>query len=359
MPIFKDITEVIAWLMVLFTGLPLIRTHYWWVRILDFPRMQIVVVMVCMLGTYPNVHEMDHWLEFVLLGLLVVALGIQFWYIYPFTMLAPIQALKYKPSPQHEGADSGNTIRIMLSNIRMDNHKTDRFLQIVKQADPDLILVNEPNHWWADQLSVLDKTHPYSVKQPQENTYGMMFFSRLELVKKEKRFLVEDHLPSIYTQIKLCSGEIIEFYGVHPEPPAFLKHTDEREAELLMVGKMAKKSSLASIVAGDLNDVGWSHTTNLFQRISGLLDPRKGRGFYNTYSVFVPLFRYPLDHIFYDPRFRLARLERLPKFGSDHFPILIELVYHPAGERQQEHLHADQEDKQEAAELITKGLEED
>ncbi len=351
--LFKDITEIIAWLMVLFTGLSLIRSHYWWIRIFDFPRSQIMLVTVFILGTYPNVHVMDHWMEYMLLGFLGVALIAQMIFIYPFTAVARIQALKCeKPDPE-------NSIRIMLSNIRMENRKTERFLEIVRQANPDLLLVNEPNQWWADHLAVLDKNYPYSVKQPQENTYGMMLFSRLELVHSEKRFLVEDHLPSIYTQIKLRSGEIIEFYGVHPEPPAFMKHTDEREAELLMVGKMAKASPLASIVAGDLNDVGWSHTTNLFQRISGLLDPRKGRGFYNTYSVFVPIFRYPLDHVFYDPRFRLARLERLPKYGSDHFPILIELVYQPEGKAKQDSLHADKGDKQEASELIAKGMDED
>ena len=103
-----------------------------------------------------------------------------------------------------------------------------------------------------------------------------------------------------------------------------------------MTGRIVKKSELPSIVAGDLNDVGWSHTTKLFQRISGLLDPRIGRGFFNTYSVFAPFFRYPLDHVFYSEYFKLVDLKKLPKFGSDHFPVCIELQYEPAAAQQQE-----------------------
>ncbi len=338
--------------MVLFTGLSVIRSQYWWIRIFDFPRSQITVVILFILGVYPYFHNVGHWLEYLLLGLLVVALGVQIRYIYPFTILAKPQALKY------ERADPDNSLRLMVSNVRMENRRTEDFKRIVKETAPDLLLINEPDQWWAEQLAELDKIFPYAVKKPLGNTYGMMLFSRLELRNSEVRFRVAEGIPSIFTHVVLRSGEIIEFNGVHPQPPAFMKNTGDREAELLLVGKSVKKSKEASIVAGDLNDVGWSHTTHLFQRISGLLDPRLGRGFFNTYSVFIPIFRYPLDHVFYDPKFRLVKLVRLPKFGSDHFPIFIELIYQPGKKQKQHPQQADTEDKQEAEKLIARGLEE-
>ena len=347
----KDVTETIAWTMVTFTGLSLIRSTYWWIRIFDFPRIQVAAIITFILGVYPYFHNVDHWLEYVLLGLLVIALGVQIRYIFPFTILARKQALTYeRPDPE-------NTIRIMVSNVRMENREAGRFKEIVRSVDPDLLLVNEPNGWWADQLAELDERMPYSVKKPLENTYGMMLFSRFELRDSEVRFLVTEGIPSIFTRVVLRSGETIEFNGVHPQPPTFMKNTEDREAELLLVGKMVKNSKGASIVAGDLNDVGWSHTTHLFQRVSGLLDPRLGRGFFNTYSVFVPLFRYPLDHIFYDPRFRLVKLERLRPYGSDHFPICIELIYQPDKHHHQQPAMATTEDHREASELIEKGME--
>lgn len=101
----------------------------------------------------------------------------------------------------------------------------------------------------------------------------------------------------------------------------------------------------------------WSYTTKLFQRTSGLLDPRIGRGFFNTYSVFVPFFRYPLDHVFYSEHFKLVDLKKLPKFGSDHFPVCVELQYEPAAAQQQEVPQADASDQAEAQEMIEEGLE--
>lgn len=63
------------------------------------------------------------------------------------------------------------------------------------------------------------------------------------------------------------------------------------------------------------------------------MDPRRGRGLYNTYNVFVPLFRYPLDHIFYSEDFGLISLKKLRSIGSDHFPMYISLTYEPGQDK--------------------------
>jgi endonuclease/exonuclease/phosphatase (EEP) superfamily protein YafD len=157
----------------------------------------------------------------------------------------------------------------------------------------------------------------------------MMLLSKLPLSESSVNFLVKDDVPSIFTRITLPSGSIIDFYGVHPEPPKPGTDTYERDTELLIIGRKIKETNNPTIVAGDLNDVGWSETSKLFREYSGLVDPREGRGLYNTYNVFVPLFRYPLDHIFYSRDFGLITLKRLESIGSDHFPLLIGLNYEP------------------------------
>jgi hypothetical protein len=105
--------------------------------------------------------------------------------------------------------------------------------------------------------------------------------------------------------------------------------TYERDTELLIVGKKIKETGLPTIVAGDMNDVGWSVTSKLFRKYSELVDPREGRGLFNTYNAFVPFLRYPLDHIFYSGEFGLVSLKKLEKIGSDHFPLLVVLSYEP------------------------------
>ncbi len=112
-------------------------------------------------------------------------------------------------------------------------------------------------------------------------------------------------------------------------------------------------------MAGDLNDVAWSRTTRLFCRVSGMLDPRRGRGLFSTFHAHYPLLRWPLDHVFVSEEFTLTHMERLEAFGSDHFPILATLSYQPARQEEHDTPSASQEERQEASATIAQGKSEE
>lgn len=157
----------------------------------------------------------------------------------------------------------------------------------------------------------------------------MWLLSNLPLSGTKVRYLFDKELPSIHTHVKLRSGETVGLIIVHPYPPRPPHHTTKRDAELLLVGKKVKQETIPYIVAGDLNDVGWSATTRLFQSLSQLRDPRIGRGFYATFPAFSSILRYPLDHLFASSSFSLVGLEVLSDIGSDHLPLFVTLYFQP------------------------------
>lgn len=347
----QTILVVAGGLLVLATFLPLIRRGEWWFRLWDFPRSQIALLLAMVLAAGFVALEASRPWHLAVLIVFAAALGWQLRRIFPYTPLSPTQVKRIR------SCDPGSRLRLLTANVLMENRRANDFLGLIRRADPDLVLVLEGDDWWDAQLAALDVDYPFSLKHPTDDTYGMHFFSRLELDAPEIRFLVEERAPSVRTRVRLRSGRWIDFYGVHPTPPTPGQHAHERDAELLLVGKEAKAAGRPAVVAGDLNDVAWSHTTRLFQRISGLLDPRIGRGLYGTFHARYPGFRWPLDHIFHDQSFLLVELRRLGYIGSDHFPVLIELCHHPPAAAVHDAPASDSGDRQEATEKIEEGRE--
>lgn len=341
---------LVGCLLLLATALPHIRTDAWWIRVFDFPRLQIAVAIAVVAMGFLFYYRPGNRLESVFLVALLAGAVYQSYRILPYTALVKPQVAR------ESGCPAGAAFRVLSANVLMDNREAGRLLALVEAHNPDLVLAVETDDWWDKQLAALDSAYPFAIKHPLDNTYGMHLFSRLPLEDPEVRFLVEDDIPSMRTGVQLPSGAWITFYGVHPRPPQPQQDTAPRDAEILIVGKEAKNAARPAVITGDLNDVAWSHSTRLFQKVSGYLDPRIGRGLYATFHAKIPFFRWPLDHIFFEASFTLVRLERLGPFGSDHFPILAELCYRPPAQTYQEAPSSDSEDEVEAQETIEKGL---
>ena len=348
--------EVFGALLLLVALLPWLRTYRWWVRVWDFPRVQIAVALAAVATTYVWRYGWgdgwgDGWHIAFVLGMFA-GIASELFHIRRFTPFWPKQALGTREAnPRH-------SFSLLISNVRMENTRYARYLKLVRENDPDLLLVNEPDEKWAHHLAHdLNPRYPHRIERPLPNTYGMMLYSKFPLLNPRVRHLVEQDIPSFRVTVAMPAGHTFELFTVHPQPPQFLRNTDTRESELLQVAREVTVTPRPSIVVGDLNDVAWSRSTDLFRKISGLLDPRIGRGFYNTYNAFIPFFRYSLDHVFYSPAFRLIRLRKLPAFGSDHFPMIIRLTYEPTGAAEHEIPEPEFEEVQESYEMIRDGLE--
>lgn len=350
----KTILIGLASLFILATVLPFVRSEEWWIRIFDFPRAQIAISGVLLTFAYLYFWDPQRVIEYVVFGLLLICVAYQVIQIWPYTPLAPKQV--QSADQPVEARDTAPRLSILIANVLMDNRESDRFLELVESSDPDVILTVEVDAWWADRLSVLDDEYEYNVKHPLPNTYGMVLHSRLELVDPVVRHIVDDAIPSIQTRVRLAGGVDVTLHCLHPRPPHPKEDTDtkERDAELLIVARQVKESAEPTIVMGDMNDVAWSRTTSLFQKVSGLLDPRIGRGLYNSFNARNVLLRWPLDHLFHSEHFKLVELRRLPGWGSDHFPIFVHLQYTPTAEFEQETPQPDSDDEEEADEKIEK-----
>lgn len=339
---------------ILFALAPLVTSKYWWVRGFDFPHVQFTlltfVTILLFLFQFRNL-ETGEWILFIVL---TAVLLYQLKIIYPYT---PLSRRQLKDASRE---DKDAVIRLFTSNVLQGNHDFSKFISVFKSNNPDFAVMLETDRWWADQLEILREDYPYSIVYPLDNYYGIALYSKFPTRNMEVKFLVRDDIPSVHGEVQLQNGTWIKVFCLHPMPPSPTENEKslDRDAELLLVAKNIEEKDYPVIVMGDLNDVAWSHTTRMFQRISRLLDPRIGRGFYNTFHVKYPFLRWPLDHLFVSEDFQLVELSRLADVGSDHFPVSATLCYKGRAGENIAPPEADTDDMEEAEETIEEGLEE-
>jgi len=314
---------------------------------MDFPRLQIVIFSIGLLITVFLVLDVKLPLTILLIAAVTSCLGWQLWWVLPYTKLWPTEV----SSSNKEEPDKNLTI--ITSNVLTPNRNSQALINLVKEYNPDVLVTLESDLWWQNELEVLESEMPFTVKCPLDNLYGMHLYSKLKLYDEEISFLVEEDIPSIHVSLELRTGERVRAHFIHPAPPSPTENTEsaERDAELIIVARSVANSTQPILVTGDLNDVAWSSTTRLFRKISGLLDPRIGRGMFNTFHVKYPLLRWPLDHIFHSDHFTLLSIKRLPSIGSDHFPLYTSLAFTPVKGARQEGIEAESDDYIRAKEI--------
>lgn len=323
-------------LMLLATLLPLSRHPHWIVRSMDFPRLQLSILATMLLIAdviFLDIHLLSTQLLAVTTTLCLIW---QFSWIFPYTFLFP------KEVQTSTEFDVDKQLSIITANVLTPNRNADALIELVNEHKPDVLVTLESDQWWQDKLNVLETDMPYSIKCPLDNLYGMHVYSRLPLCEQQICYLVEKGVPSIHATLALRTTDKVRMHFLHPAPPSPTENVEsaERDAELIIVARSVADSDQPVIVTGDLNDVAWSATTRLFRKVSGLLDPRVGRGAFNTFHAGYSFMRWPLDHLFHSQHFTLQHIQRLPSIGSDHFPLLTRLSFTPSQSTQQQGIDA-------------------
>ncbi len=295
------------------------------IKMLDFPRIQFFMASLVLLIVLIIFIKRWKFYDYVIIVGLSGALIINSVFLIQYTPLVNVEvptAKKTNVSDQH--------LSLLLANVKMSNRNEEPLINLIQVKKPDLILVMEIDDWWDEQLKVMKKDYPYSQHTINDVTYGMVLYSKFPIQSIDVDYRQNDNVPSFESTIILPNGNTITLHCVHPVPPTHFKELPDNKGQeedgLRALGNEIRGHNFPTIVAGDMNDVVWSYVDKLTGTTDILYDVRVGRGFYNSYNAHNFLMRWPLDHVFVTKEFQLKKMERLPKIGSDHFPIFVELV---------------------------------
>ncbi|MDX1478283.1 MAG: endonuclease/exonuclease/phosphatase family protein [Saprospiraceae bacterium] len=325
---------ILSVFLILALLIPFLPFKHWFFAAFEFGRVLFLCLGVLAVILYVADLPAEP-LQMILFGLVVLSTAWQARVIFPYTPLAPVQSAGCSDPPD---------LCILWANVLQTNENKAGFVRLLDVNQPDVFITLESDHKWEAVLDAFAKAYPFRVKVPQDNLYGMHLYSRLKIVEEQVMYLVDDRYPSIRARLQLENGRHVQLICIHPPPPAPMERSTSvaRDGELMVAARMICNLEGPVIVCGDLNDVAWSDIGRLFQRVAGLLDPRKGRGLFNTFHAWYPLLRAPIDHVFHSHHFKLHAIRRLPKFGSDHFAMYCSLCLDrqsaPDADAEEEHL---------------------
>ncbi|CAH0998776.1 hypothetical protein LEM8419_00118 [Neolewinella maritima] len=296
-----------------------------YLKMLDFPRIQLFIVSVVALLLFILDTKRWQWYDYALVGALLSGIAINGGYLINYTPLVAPRVPQVTAS-----SDPAREIGLLLANVKMSNRNAQPLLDLIERRRPDLLLAMEVDDWWDEQLQPIEQDYPYTHEAINEKAYGMTLYSKYPLENIQVNYLNNEKVPSFESRITLADGRSVQLHTLHPVPPTRFEdlpdNAGQEEVAMLKLGRRVAAEDLPAIVAGDLNDVVWGYTDELTGTQDLLHDVRVGRGFYNSYDASSPFLRWPLDHVFVTKHFGLLELERLESIDSDHFPVYVKLV---------------------------------
>ncbi len=351
MEIFYYTTSV---LLILFSIIPLIQNQYWFFRIFDFLKVQILFLQLILVIFGFVTLDYSIWFYLSQIGLFACIV----WEIVLLYKYTPF----YKVKNSNVKKKGTKSYTVISANVYQFNTEYHRFIDFIKKIKPNMFITMESDSKWDKAMTELEQEYPYFEKVPLENTYGIHLYSKLKFKDVKTHYFIAEDIPSIEATVIDNDTEFTVF-AVHPPPPSPTEErtSKERDGELLAIAKHIRESNYkACIVIGDFNNVAWGKSSVLFRKTSHMIDPRIGRGLISTYHAKYKLLRFPIDQMFHSIEVFVEELKALENFGSDHLPLFCKFsVDYKNDEQLLEVEKLEKGDMKEVNKIIEEGIKED
>jgi endonuclease/exonuclease/phosphatase (EEP) superfamily protein YafD len=230
------------------------------------------------------------------------------------------------PRPRAPAADA--SIKVVQFNVWGRNETWPAASRWLLREDADVIVLEElkagrdlPPGWNARYPYVTTCGHPTACDT-------VIFSKHRPLVQQGLEDGSEPFLSAAWATLSAPGGPVT-VVGVHytrPNDPDLLRAQSARMAGLL---RGLPRDRL--IVAGDFNLTPWSELLRRQDRAFGLQRvtralPTWPGGTVSGLRIWTPFPVMPIDHVYVGPGWRVVRVERGPKMGSDHYPVVVVLT---------------------------------
>jgi len=237
--------------------------------------------------------------------------------------------LPYVPLPfgAEPAAAAAAPLKVASVNVSYRPFSARRLLEIIRETDADVLVVQELTPHAESVLAALDSHFPYNRKFPANGPYGIGLWSRYEL--ESGATIAIGRRPAIEARVRGPSS-VFTVIGVHLSAPVSRRRAAARNQELLALAAHTAAIEGPLIVAGDFNVTPYSPYFAEWLETTGFTDSRRGRTLSVSWPTLLPVAGIPIDHVTVNDDFEILSHRQLPNFESDHYGVLVEAVFHGA-----------------------------
>ncbi len=250
--------------------------------------------------------------------------------LFAFVNLTQVFPLYWKGSSV--AGEPSESATAVLFNVNTGSGNPEQTSSILKETDPDIIVLMEISDDWLKVLQPVLDDYPHRCIKTRDDNFGIGVFSRLPMSQSEVVYIGNAGVPSVMTDISVGIHEVT-LIATHPEPPVGAERTESRDTQLRELAEVSLEVELPLIVLGDLNTTPFSYSFQELLEDTGLINSARGYGYQPTWPSDLYLFplRIPLDHCLHSEG--VVVLDRYvgPHGGSDHFPLVVEFALAETG----------------------------
>ena len=221
--------------------------------------------------------------------------------------------------------DTGPSVRVLLVNLLLSNREHDRVLQLVRNADADVLVFQEVNERWKSALAPITAAYPYVAGKTREDPFGTMVYSRLPILDQG----TVPHGAAGRSSLQLVidvQGTPVSIVCTHPKPPLLAGSFALRNDQIDRVIRLVETLPRPLVLVGDLNTTMWSPWFRRLCDRAGLASVREGVGVLGSWPAALPGFmRIPIDHVLVSPDVTVGSCRLGDDVGSDHLPLIVDL----------------------------------
>ncbi len=223
-----------------------------------------------------------------------------------------------------------DSFRLMTINLRYDNRRFQEVLHVIRDASPDMLLLQEYTHFWHDaMMKSLSETYPHWAGQPKLDPHGSAIYSKIAFAEEPVGNVMMG--PGTHPAKRIvtkCGQERFAIYNVHLLPPV-LDTVVEMRRQFVSLRDFVAGDPLPIILGGDFNYTEASRMHRQMLR-NGLVDAQEAvgtawRATWPTRGMFSIFPGVRIDRYYVSPSISILRCRSVDIPGSDHRGLVLDV----------------------------------